>query len=245
MYGKEARVITRWSILLGDKKKNFTMLIISSASLLIFVIVLYNYRNTMIVKKAAYESTLLYNELVQNEWWHEIKPYSIILGGLPLETKNHSLAISHLGVKSVLSVVEAFEQEPGLRHVPVSQDRWAVLNINTKRVEARDFNPLTQNQLKEGVAFLEEQLKQGHKVYIHCKAGRGRSASVVLAYLMKTYGFSFDEAFEEVFSQRPYIKIGDYQKEAIVDFISNLDNFSSRLVIKIEKLYGTLPEQRE
>ena len=140
---------------------------------------------------------------------------------MPLEDRNHSLQIFQLGVKSVLSMVEAFEQEPGLRHEPVSQEKWASLEIVTKRVEARDFNPLTQNQLKEGVAFLESQLRKGDKVYVHCKAGRGRSASVVLAYLMKTYGFSFDEAFSKVFSQRPYIKIGYYQKEAILDFIQS------------------------
>ena len=38
-------------------------MLVISITILIFAVILYNSRNTLIIKKAAYESTLLYNEL--------------------------------------------------------------------------------------------------------------------------------------------------------------------------------------
>jgi protein-tyrosine phosphatase len=188
----------------------------------ICALVLYQARHILIVKKVAFESTLLYNEIVQKEWYHEISPYPIILGGLPLETKNHSTLINRLGIKAVLSMVETWEQEPGLRHTPVSTQNWSALDIEHMRVETRDFYPVPLDKIMQGVTFLESQLKQNHRVYVHCKAGRGRSAAVVISYLMKQYEFSFEEAYNKVFIARPYIKINSYQKEAILDFIQSL-----------------------
>lgn len=37
---------------------------------------------------------------------------------------------------------------------------------------------------QEAVAFIEDYERKGQKVYVHCRAGHGRSATVVLAWLM-------------------------------------------------------------
>jgi protein-tyrosine phosphatase len=42
-------------------------------------------------------------------------------------------------------------------------------------------------------------------VYVHCKAGRGRSVAVVLAYLVKWQGLSAEEAQKVVHSVRPHV----------------------------------------
>ena len=39
--------------------------------------------------------------------------------------------------------------------------------------------------MRRGVEFIEKHQKEGNKVYIHCKAGHGRSAAVALAWLAK------------------------------------------------------------
>lgn len=198
------------------------MWIICSLLILISGIILYNSRHTLIVRKAAYEATLLYNELVQEQWWHEIKPYRIVLGGIPLEDLGHGKKLSEEGIQSVLSMLEPFEKEPGLRRKPMKKEDWCLLDILNEEIPARDFLPLLKEEIHQGVAFLSTEMEKGNKVYVHCKAGRGRSASVVIAYLMKTYGFSFEESFNKVYSERPYIKINYYQKEAILDYIQSL-----------------------
>ena len=47
--------------------------------------------------------------------------------------------------------------------------------------------PLTQKQMNTGAEWINEQIKQGKKVYVHCRGGAGRSSMAVAAYLLK-YG---------------------------------------------------------
>ena len=39
--------------------------------------------------------------------------------------------------------------------------------------------------IQRGVAFIEEMNQNEKTVYVHCKAGRGRSTTLVACYLMK------------------------------------------------------------
>lgn len=76
--------------------------------------------------------------------------------------------------------------------------QWqAVLDLAAEFSEAREFCGLenyrslplldatapTLNQLREAVGFLREMIPNG-PVYVHCALGHGRSATVVLAYLL-------------------------------------------------------------
>ena len=53
-------------------------------------------------------------------------------------------------------------------------------------LETVDFNNApSHDMLNKGVEFIEDMKQQGSSVYVHCKAGRGRSATLVACYLMK------------------------------------------------------------
>ena len=41
------------------------------------------------------------------------------------------------------------------------------------------------NELEQSVALIEETAEKGKTTYVHCKAGRTRSATVCAAYLIK------------------------------------------------------------
>ncbi len=47
-----------------------------------------------------------------------------------------------------------------------------------------DFKPVPKNIIAEGVRAIEDNIKDSN-VYVHCKSGKGRSAVIVLAYVMK------------------------------------------------------------
>lgn len=53
------------------------------------------------------------------------------------------------------------------------------------------------------VKYIDDHVRKGHNVLVHCAAGQQRSAAVVAAYLMKTKGFSVDQAVEFVKSKKP------------------------------------------
>jgi atypical dual specificity phosphatase len=66
--------------------------------------------------------------------------------------------------------------------------------------------PLIKDCIK-GVEFIEKckANNEGSRVYVHCNAGKGRSTTVVLCYLMKTKGWTIYQAFDDVKDKRPHI----------------------------------------
>lgn len=55
-----------------------------------------------------------------------------------------------------------------------------------------------QQHLSGAFQFIEEARECGHKVLVHCHAGKSRSVTIVLAYLMKFYAYTLDSAVEYV-----------------------------------------------
>lgn len=80
-------------------------------------------------------------------------------------------------------------------------DRWSQHNVKFLQLATTDiFESPDQNKLRSGVEFINRFLPEGQKirgikndfsqadepgtVYVHCKAGRTRSATLVGCYLM-------------------------------------------------------------
>ena len=59
--------------------------------------------------------------------------------------------------------------------------------------------------LDECFSFIDDGRKSGGKVFVHCMAGVSRSASIVIAYIMRTKHMSFKSAFDFVKERRPCI----------------------------------------
>ena len=60
--------------------------------------------------------------------------------------------------------------------------------------------------LAQGIAFIEDAIGSGGKVYIHCSAGVGRAPTMAAAYLIHR-GYSIDDALDLIRSARPFIAI--------------------------------------
>jgi len=54
--------------------------------------------------------------------------------------------------------------------------------------------------------YITRARSEGSKVLVHCKMGVSRSASVVIAYAMKAFGWEFKTAFDYVKRKRSCIK---------------------------------------
>ena len=102
----------------------------------------------------------------------------------------------------------------------------------------------SQQQLCKGVAWIVDKAQSGKgSVYVHCKAGRARSATLVAAYLIEVVltpsllkgnhslpkqtcliqveGLGVEEAVEVVRQARPHIKLYKKHYEALRSFHSD------------------------
>uniref|UniRef100_UPI00398EC14F dual specificity protein phosphatase 12 isoform X2 n=1 Tax=Pristiophorus japonicus TaxID=55135 RepID=UPI00398EC14F len=103
--------------------------------------------------------------------------------------------------------------DSGISHVLTvdSQEPPPLGDRRTKFVQALD-EPCTDllSLLDECVRFVQEALTAATAaVLVHCHAGVSRSAAVVTAFIMKTDGLTFEEAYSKLQAVKPDVKIND------------------------------------
>lgn len=76
----------------------------------------------------------------------------------------------------------------------------------------------TKEQFDVGTSIINEAVKDGRTVYVHCKNGHGRSPTLVAAYLMRFNNFDAGEAIDKIMKRRPEIHIETSQKKALMDY---------------------------
>ena len=86
---------------------------------------------------------------------------------------------------------------------------YAVCDLVIARWPIRDFDAEDLRRRLDGaVASLDQLLRGGHRVYVHCTAGVGRAPGVAIAYLSWVKGWDLDKAHGHVTSHRscaPYL----------------------------------------
>ena len=87
-------------------------------------------------------------------------------------------------------------------------------------IPVKDHEAPSQDQLKLGVAVLENLIGLKKKVYVHCKNGHGRAPTLVAAYFIKQ-GKSFEEVEKIIKAKRPSIHLQDSQRKALRIFAKN------------------------
>ena len=72
-------------------------------------------------------------------------------------------------------------------------------NVVLRRVPIVDFDPQDlRERLSQAVDILDQMLRGGHRVYLHCTAGAERAPSTAIAYLTWCRGWSLQEATSHV-----------------------------------------------
>lgn len=183
-------------------------------------------------KSALYKVSLTYNAIMNVatngwDWWNQISiPDSnekIFLGALPISrtfASNDLISLTQEhNVGAVLSVVEHFEMNsPGSVLTPITANQWRHSGVQHKQLPSEDFKTMSLDAIEEGVEFIRKSVNQGLSVYIHCKAGRGRSALVLTCYLIKYHGFSAEDAIKHIQKDRPQAKLEKAKMDSAIDF---------------------------
>ena len=189
---------------------------------LLLVIISYFALSSQHIKIVKYVLSLQYTKLTQRNWWNKIEPYNIYLGAIPLDSVGHGDKIIDMGVHSILCLLEDFELDERILDVPVQHARWREAGLCVRHIKAVDFNPLKREEIKAGIAFLVQESEMGHTVYVHCKAGRGRSATIVVGFLMETENLTLEGAIDVVKYYRPEINLNTYQRQALIEYAASM-----------------------
>ena len=81
-----------------------------------------------------------------------------------------------------------------------------------------DGHSPTQEQLDLGTSVMNDLIKAGKRIFIHCRNGHGRSPTLVAAYFIRFEGKSVVEAENLIKTKRPEIHIEETQREELNKF---------------------------
>jgi Dual specificity phosphatase, catalytic domain len=134
----------------------------------------------------------------------------IILGVFPdaLGDKNNpERLVMQEKVGAVLSLTQSDENCPRGTFIPYTHKDWILAGVNQKTLVVQDYSLLTHNQLNESADWIADQIKDGRSVYVHCRAGVGRSPQAVAAYMIKYLKMTSDAAANHIRSKREITEI--------------------------------------
>jgi len=182
--------------------------------------------------RISFYPTLFYNVVmarVSSRRWYDRIDQNMILGALPFRGMEDSLRKKE-NVQGIISMNENYE----LWLFSHDKKGWAKHGIQFLQLPTRDiFEAPCQGKLRQGVEFINEICatggnNSGATVYVHCKAGRTRSATLVACYLMQKNSWSPVQAVQHMYSCRPHVLLGPKQKYAIQLYFNNLHDHPSK-----------------
>lgn len=95
---------------------------------------------------------------------------------------------------------------------------WRKLGVSFLQLPTQDiFAAPGGEKLREGVDFINQMRRTNPNgsVYVHCKAGRTRSATLVGCYLMERHGYDPEKSFEAMKTKRSHVLLDVPQWEAL------------------------------
>jgi len=97
-------------------------------------------------------------------------------------------------------------------------------SINYFHLYVEDYNSPTINDLHKTVIYIENQIKTGRKVLVHCAAGKGRTGTLLAAYLLKKDKLSPQESIKKIRKLRPGSIQTKIQEETIYHYYHFLNS---------------------
>ena len=143
----------------------------------------------------------------RRHWWDWIDEW-VLLGALP--TKKDVAALRAAGIGAVVNTCNEYRG-------PLAS--YQAAGIEQLYLPTTDFTPPRLEDIQKAVAFMQAQVARGHKVYVHCKAGRGRSATLVLCYLIAK-GLTPAQAEALLLEKRPHVLPQLLRRKVVEEFVA-------------------------
>jgi atypical dual specificity phosphatase len=115
-----------------------------------------------------------------------------------------------LGVQGVINLCDEYRG-------PVAA--YNRIGIEELYLPTIDHTEPSLNSLKEAVKFISKFEKKGQKVYVHCKAGHGRSAAVVFCWLFAQDPTSEPQHFSNKLSSMRRVRKNLHLQSSSIEFM--------------------------
>lgn len=146
---------------------------------------------------------LVMERFTSRDWYNRIDEH-VLLGALPFRSMLGLLKEKE-SVRAILSLNMQFELNA--RFYP-SAEEMSNAGVAFHNLQVEDFvGTPNLEQVTAAVQFIEDQSASGGSVYVHCKAGRYRSATIACCYAIKRYAMPPKEAVEFVRKKRSHIVV--------------------------------------
>jgi len=90
------------------------------------------------------------------------------------------------GVRAILTLTED----------PIPAGAAERLGMTLMHCPIRDHAPPTFDQIEQCLNFLDSSISSQKRVVVHCEVGKGRSGTIIAAYLMKRNGYAPSHAID-------------------------------------------------
>lgn len=143
--------------------------------------------------------------------------------GIPITYSQFLWVLAH-GIRTIITVREVplpIEWFGNLVKSPFKDNKN---EINYLHVKVEDYGAPSLEQLDDTVEYIRTQMGHGKPVMVHCAAGRGRTGTVLAAYLIKEHGLDAEEALLKIRRLRP----GSVQSETQEKCIEQYERYIKR-----------------
>jgi atypical dual specificity phosphatase len=150
-----------------------------------------------------------YERVLHNDWFSEIEP-GLWLGGAPSLQRDYQFICDH-GINAVVNIRAeheddvVFYQQHDIHHV-----RYCVPDIGVPDCVTID----------DAVRWMKAEAGAGRSILVHCAKGRGRSATLLAAYLMDTHAMTFEQARDLMKTRRKLVKLEERHQRALMQWLA-------------------------
>ena len=153
-------------------------------------------------------------------WWDIIDEQVLLGGALMFDDLER---LRQLGVGAVVNLCAERPDNP--YHLRRTQMDYLWLPVADTRAP-------TVDQILQGLAWLEQRVQTGRKVYIHCAAGMGRSVTLLACWYLYTGSMNVPQVLAFVKRRRPQTALTRRQVRRIQEIAILLTQTAGKLPVQ-------------